>query len=82
MNMNRAEIIQRIIHRIDAKTYLEIGVQRAKNFYKIEAGKKYAVDPQFKIGLRRKLSHIDQLFANHFYEKTSDAFFSSDAPSI
>ena len=80
--MNRADIIQRIIERIDAKTYLEIGVQRGKNFYKINARSKYAVDPEFKIGLKRKFNHLTQIFSNHFYEKTSDDFFSTDARSI
>jgi hypothetical protein len=80
--MKRTEIINRIIQKIGAKTYLEIGVQRGKNFYEIDTRTKIAVDPAFKIGITRKLKNFSQLFSNHFFEQTSDDFFRQHASTV
>jgi hypothetical protein len=80
--MNRTQIINSIIKRMKARTYLEIGVQRGKNFYQIEAPAKIAVDPEFKIGLTRRLKNLPQVFNNRFFEKTSDTFFEKDASEV
>jgi hypothetical protein len=80
--MNRADIIQSIINKKKSKTYLEIGVQRAKNFFTIKASRKIAVDPQFKIGIKRRLKNLGTFFQDHFYEMTSDDFFTQEAPTV
>jgi hypothetical protein len=80
--MNRADIIQSIINKKKSKTYLEIGVQRAKNFFTIKAPRKIAVDPQFKIGIKRRLKNLRTFFQDHFYEMTSDDFFAQQAPTV
>ena len=77
--MNRSEIIQSIIGKINAKTYLEIGVQRGKNFFTISAPRKIAVDPQFKIGIKRRLKNLRTFFNDHLFEMTSDRFFEQHA---
>jgi len=80
--MKKEEIIQRVIDKISAKLYLEIGVQRGKNFYKIDAPQKIAIDPKFLIGYRRRLSGLRTFFKSQFFEMTSDQFFSTKADAV
>ena len=46
--MKRIEVVQRIIDRKKARTYLEIGVSNGTNFFRIRVRKKTAVDPHFR----------------------------------
>ncbi|MFX0132325.1 MAG: class I SAM-dependent methyltransferase [Candidatus Hodarchaeota archaeon] len=72
-------IIQLIINRLKAKTYLEIGVLYGVCFSYLKVKKKIAVDPKISITLpKRLLSSLK----NKFYEMTSDEFFSKFAPKI
>jgi SAM-dependent methyltransferase len=73
----RTTVVQRLINATGAKLYLEIGVEQGINFLQIEAGAKFAVDPEFKIpgGTRDFDRH-------RFFETTSDAFFASPPPEI
>lgn len=80
--MRKEQILQHIIDKIRARTYLEIGVQRGKNFFKISAPRKVAVDPQFVFGYTRKLLNIRQILQHHFFQMTSDEFFNKHAPRI
>jgi hypothetical protein len=77
--MQRHTIIQKVINKIQAKVYLEIGVQRGKNFYSITAAKKVAVDPHFMIGVMRRLKNPLAFFNSSFFEVTSDQFFEDNA---
>ena len=45
-SMNRTDIIQLLINKINAKSYLEIGVSSGENFEKIKCEKKVGVDPE------------------------------------
>lgn len=80
--MRREVIIQAVIDRIHARTYLEIGVQRGKNFLAIKAKNKIAVDPKFIIGYLRRLKNIKQFLRHSFIEKESDLFFEEDAKRL
>lgn len=80
--MKKEEIIQSIIDTVNAQTYLEIGVQRGKNFFTIDAPFKIAVDPGFKFSITRRIRHISQFFRHSFIEKTSDDFFDQDAKRL
>ena len=53
--MNRLDVIQQIINHKQANTYLEIGVKKGKAFLEIRARKKIAIDPLFKISMKRKI---------------------------
>lgn len=80
--MNRLDVIQQIIDRIKAKTYLEIGVKKGKVFLNVKAKKKIAVDPKIKIGIKRKIKFLTKNFSNFFneyYEMTSDRFFEKNS---
>ena len=44
--MNRTDIIQLLIDKVNAKSYLEIGVSGGENFQKIRCEKKVGVDPE------------------------------------
>jgi SAM-dependent methyltransferase len=46
--VNRTTILQRTINAINARVYLEIGVNRGYNFFQIEAPVKLAVDPSYE----------------------------------
>jgi len=77
--MQRDTIIQRVINKMGATVYLEIGVQRGKNFYAIKAPKKIAVDPHFMIGIMRQVKNPLSFFNSSFFEMTSDQFFNAHA---
>jgi hypothetical protein len=76
--MDRLDILQEIVNRQKARTYLEIGVKKGKVFLNIKARKKIAVDTHFKIDMKRKIKsyfkNITNIF-NEYYEMTSDDFF-------
>lgn len=76
--MKRTEVIQKILNRKKSPVYLEIGMGTGKNFFKIKARQKIAVDPHFSFSARQRISWIFRnprnLFAK-YYEMTSDDFF-------
>ena len=63
--MNRTEVIQKIIDKKKARTYLEIGVDNGDNFFRIKARRKIAIDPNFSSGL--DVAFIDGL---HTYKQS------------
>lgn len=76
--MNRLEVIQAIIDRKKAKTYLEIGVEGGDVFLKVEASQKIAVDLKILITMKSRFRSILKNFSNisnKYYEMTSDVFF-------
>jgi len=64
----RIGIIQKIIEKKSAQTYLEIGVWGGTCFLNIKAPNKIAVDPELLIPKNQKKHH-------HCFEMTSDDFF-------
>ena len=80
--MNRLSVLQKIIDRVKAKTYLEIGVQTGVIISNINAAVKIGVDPNFLLSKKLKLRKLVGLLDFKAIEKTSDAFFESDADSV
>ena len=80
--MTREYFIQSAINKIKARTYLEIGVHRGKNFFKISAPLQIAVDPKFIIGITRRLKNPGVLMRSRFFEMTSDQFFATRAAEV
>jgi SAM-dependent methyltransferase len=83
--MNRADILQQIIHTIKAKSYLEIGVSRGDVFFPMLAKRKVAVDPAFRFYRREQLKSIFKNFCNlhnRYFEITSDEFFQTKADKL
>jgi hypothetical protein len=81
--LTRIEIIQKLIKKKKAKTYLEIGVNNGRCFLRIKAKNKLAVDPTIKISQGRKLKHCITNpcnINNQYFERTSDDFFSASIP--
>jgi len=78
-------LIQDLINKYDYKTYLEIGVFQGQVFFNIKCKNKIAVDPHFLFSkrhiLKRRILNPHNFSAKYF-EKTSDAFFASDADSL
>ena len=77
--MNRKEIIQRCVNRIEAKTYLEIGIDAGTTLNAIKAHRKIGVDPKLSLSLGERLKkRIAVLFAADkeiIFRTTSDKFF-------
>lgn len=80
--VKRYDLIQKAIDHIGKKkekvNYLEIGVQTGFCLFKIKASKKLAVDPQFKIKIKKRIKAYiknPSNFNNIFFELTSDDFF-------
>jgi len=75
---NRVNVIQEIIDRKKAKTYLEIGVRAGDAFLKIKATHKLGVDPNFVISPTKKFRYYFKnpynLF-NKYFDMESDTFF-------
>ncbi|HEY8937754.1 MAG TPA: class I SAM-dependent methyltransferase [Cyclobacteriaceae bacterium] len=80
--MRRDIFIQSAIDKLNANTYLEIGVQRAKNFFKIKAPFKIAIDPNFIIGYTRWLINLPSLLHSKFCQVTSNEFFEKKAVKV
>jgi hypothetical protein len=86
MNVNRRFVIEQLIRKKNAKTYLEIGVFKGMNFFPIRASRKIAVDPYFKLKWYKRLwMHLKMpanIWESRFFEKESDRFFSENADKV
>jgi len=83
--LDRVQVIQAIINRIGAKTYLEVGVEGGHTFLKINVRKKIGVDPDFKIGRKKQIKHIfknpSNIF-NMYHQMESDTFFKVESNKL
>ncbi|WP_006245475.1 class I SAM-dependent methyltransferase [Mycolicibacterium tusciae] len=77
--MNRIKAVQQALGRRSSRVYLEIGVSRGSAFRRITAQEKIAVDPAFKLSTRTRRRADAKAQATHYFETTSDAFFTSQA---
>ena len=77
--MHRLEVIQKIINKIKARTYVEIGIRYGTVFLKVKAKRKIGVDPAYRISFFKKILYCKDLFRNQYFKKTSDAFFEENA---
>lgn len=80
--ISRTDIIQKIIDKKSARTYLEIGVDSGDNFFKIRVARKIAVDIKFSFlfsrygkTLKRYFQNLRSNFFNRYYQMSSDNFF-------
>ncbi|MGA2030367.1 MAG: class I SAM-dependent methyltransferase [Verrucomicrobiota bacterium] len=69
--MNRIDVIQKIIDKTGAQSYLEIGVARGECFLSIKVQRKVAVDPKLRFFLKFKLRSQGA----GYYQLASDDFF-------
>lgn len=83
--MNRLEIIQSLMKEKGLKNYLEIGVFNGHIFFRIKSDFKIAVDPEFRFDSSRRFGKTiinPYNVYNKYFSKTSDDFFSADAPEV
>jgi SAM-dependent methyltransferase len=66
--MNRTTIIQALINKINAKSYLEIGISSGRNFIDIECDRKIGVDPDPNANATFLLT------SDEFFEQNTDTF--------
>ena len=75
----RIQIINFFLKKSNNKIYLEIGVEKGFNFFRVKAKSKIDVDPNFVISTITKLKHISNSFFNYkLFPKTSDDFFKEE----
>lgn len=74
MKLERSSVINQIANTIDAKMYLEIGVNRGVTFNSVNILTKVAVDPKF-LFTDKKSRELDTGEKFYFHEITSDDFF-------
>ncbi len=83
IHVNKLTVLQAIIDKLQARTYLEIGVAGGHNFCPIRIHSKVAVDPAFQIPLARKIKWLVRdprnLWARYF-QCTSDSYFGQIEP--
>lgn len=75
----RNEIIQKLINKIDAQSYLEIGLGDGAMFNNIKCSKKYGVDPQFgnyqyEKGTECAIKPTHQMTSDEFFEQNKETF--------
>lgn len=80
--MNRYTVIQEIIKNKNAKSYLEIGVERGEVFFNIQVDFKIGVDPNFLFKLKKPINEKLILQDSALFQMTSDAFFSKESEII
>ncbi len=83
--MNRLEIVQMLLRQRKRNNYLEIGVFNGHIFFRIRSTFKLAVDPDFRFDKIRKTGKTilnPYNLYNQYFQKTSDDFFSQDAPTV
>lgn len=77
--MDRIQTVQALLDKIKGRTYLEIGTDYGSSFFLIHAKRKIAVDPYFKLKLRKKIKgafvRALKFRKETFFETTSDDFF-------
>ena len=77
--MNRQNIIQALINKINAKSYLEIGLGVGHVFRGIKCDKKYGVDPQFnnyvyERGTKCDIEPTHKMTSDEFFEQNLEKF--------
>lgn len=79
--MNRQTVIQKIIDKINARSYLEIGIFRGNVIFNIEAQQKWGIDPILPHFVKNKKDGKAFFQGVNLFETTSDVFFESHASS-
>lgn len=73
--MNRKDIIQNLINKISAQSYLEIGLGNGKVFEKIQCIKKVGVDPcEYPITKKHNIKPTFRLTSDDFFAQNKDLF--------
>ena len=80
--MNRLDVLQAIVDRIHAETYLEIGVNHGQVISHLRCPRKVGVDPDFRFGPRLKLKRLLGQVRFITVAATSDAFFADNAAAL
>jgi hypothetical protein len=83
--MDREKVILTLMKQKKISNYLEIGVFNGHIFFRVKSSFKIAVDPDFRFDALRKTVKLFlnpyNLF-NKYFKKTSDDFFTKDAPDL
>ena len=77
--MSRYILIQKLIDKINAQSYVEIGLGRGEHFQSIQCSKKYGVDPMFEDynftkGIRCKIKPTHRMTSDEFFKQNKETF--------
>jgi hypothetical protein len=73
---NRKDFIQKLINKIDAQSYLEVGLGDGDMFRSVKCSKKYGVDPQLGDYALEKdnIKPTHKMTSNQFFEQNKETF--------
>lgn len=79
ITIGRAKLIQRLINKINAQSYLEIGLGDGDVFRSVKCPKKYGVDPQFgnfvyEKGTKCNIKPTHEMTSDQFFEQNKETF--------
>ena len=80
--MHRSELIQLLLNKKDNPRYLEIGIKRCENLFKVSSKVKVGVDPEYHINLIKKIKKVFGFEKVELYRKYSDDFFNENPDGI
>lgn len=80
--MTRFNVLQRLIDRLGASFYLEIGVEHGALLLALQVDERVGVDPRFKISWKRKLLHPLIMRRTRLFEMASDEFFAHHSTAL
>lgn len=73
--MNRLNVIQQVINKINAKTYIEIGIGYGEILLNIKAADKVGVDPRYYFSKKKNIKLKLGIDKERMFRMTSDLFF-------
>ena len=79
ITIGRAHLIQRLINKINAQSYLEIGLGTGNVFRSIKCQTKYGVDPQYgnfeyEKGIKCMIKPTHEMTSDEFFEQNKKTF--------
>jgi hypothetical protein len=80
--MTRITVLQRLIDRLGASFYLEIGVEHGVVLLALRVEERIGVDPKFRISWKRKLLHPFVMRRTRLFEMPSDEFFARHSTAL
>jgi|SaaInlV_125m_DNA_1040241.scaffolds.fasta_scaffold86216_2 hypothetical protein len=77
--MKKQDLIQKLINKINAESYVEIGLGSGDMFKSIKCPKKYGIDPQFgnfvfEKGARCSIRPTHEMTSDQFFEQNKETF--------
>ena len=80
--MNRFNVIQKLLHKVQAKTYVEIGIHNGSIIARLQCDNKLGIDPYPSLSLKSRVRKVLPASRFKVYKHTSDHFFEEHAKNV